>query len=89
MKTRFSDAKSYANKALGHENTVMVLGIVFTRIYTLRNQMLHGGATYNSSVNRDQIRDCTHLMGRIVPTIIEIMMDNSNTLWGDAYYPVV
>jgi len=88
-KTRFSDAKSYANKALGHENTAMLLGIVFTRIYTLRNQMLHGGATYNSTVNRAQIRDCTHLMGRIVPTIIEIMLDNANTLWGDAYYPVV
>ena len=88
-KTRFSDAKSYANKALGNENTAMVLGIVFSRIYTLRNQMLHGGATYNSSVNRDQVRDCCHLLGRIVPVIIEIMMDNSNTLWGDAYYPVI
>ncbi|MEH6453999.1 MAG: hypothetical protein V7782_13270 [Psychromonas sp.] len=87
--SRFSDAKNYANKALGHENTARVLGIVFTRIYTLRNQILHGGATYNSSVNRSQIRDCTHLMGKIVPVIIEIMMDNSNTLWGDAYYPVV
>jgi len=88
-KTRFSDAKSFANKALGHQNTAMVLGIVFTRIYTLRNQMLHGGATYNSSVNRDQIRDCTHLLGRVVPVFIEIMLDNANTLWGDAYYPVV
>ena len=88
-KTLFSKAKTYANKALGHENTAMVLGIVFTRIYTMRNQMLHGGATYNSSVNRDQLRDCVHLMERIVPTIIEIMMDNSNALWGDAYYPVV
>lgn len=88
-KKRLSDAKNYANKALGNENTAMVLGIVFTRIYTLRNQILHGGATYNSSINREQMRDCCHLMGKLVPTIIEIMMDNSNTLWGDAYYPVV
>lgn len=51
--------------------------------------MPHGGATYNSSVNREQMRDCCHLMRKLVPTIIEIMMDNPNTFWGDAYYPVV
>ena len=51
--------------------------------------MLHGGATYNSTVNREQIRDCCHLMWKLVPAIIEIMMDNHNTLWGDAYYPVI
>ena len=88
-KNRFDAAKQYANKALGRENTAQVLALVFERIYTLRNQILHGGATYNSSVNRDQMRDCCHLMGKLVPTIIGIMMDNYNTLWGDAYYPVI
>ena len=87
-KKRFDTAKQGANKALGRENTAQVLALVFDRIYTLRNQMIHGGATYNSSVNRDQMRDCCHLMGKLVPVIIEIMMDNHNILWGDAYYPV-
>jgi hypothetical protein len=50
---------------------------------------MHGGATWNSSVNRDQVRDCANLLGKIVPLIIEIMMDNVKTLWGDACYPVV
>lgn len=86
---RFKAAKSNVNTALGKENTAKVLSIVFDRIYTLRNQILHGGATYNSSVNREQMRDCCHLMGKLVPTIIEVMMDNYNTLWGDAYYSVV
>lgn len=88
-KQRFNQAKGYANKALGHENTTNVLSIVFDRIYTLRNQILHGGATYDSKVNREQMRDCCHLMGKLIPTIIEIMMDNPDTLWGDAHYPVV
>ncbi|WP_299667804.1 HEPN domain-containing protein [uncultured Psychromonas sp.] len=88
-KERFNEAKGYANKALGNENTTNVLAIVFDRIYTLRNQLLHGGATHNSKVNREQMRDCCHLMGKIIPAIIEIMMDNPDTLWGDAHYPVV
>jgi hypothetical protein len=29
------------------------------------------------------------MLGTIVPLIIDIMMKNPNTLWGDAYYPVV
>jgi hypothetical protein len=66
-----------------------VLSIVLSRLYTLRNQLMHGGATWNSSVNRDQIRDCGNLLGKLVPLVIEIMMDSVNTLWGDACYPVV
>ncbi len=88
-KQRFNQAKGYANKALGHENTSTVLAIVFDRIYTLRNQIMHGGATCDSRVNREQMRDCCHLMEKLIPTIIEIMMDNPDTLWGDAHYPVV
>jgi len=88
-KSRFKKAKRHANRALGKENTQSVLVIIFDRIYTLRNQLLHGGATYASKVNRDQMRDCCHLMAKLVPAVIEIMMDNPHTLWGDAYYAVV
>ncbi len=59
------------------------------RMYTLRNQLIHGGATWNSRVNRDQLRDCSAFLGKLVPYIIQLMMDNPNVLWGDACYPVV
>lgn len=77
--------------ALEPRDTVTVPSVVLSRIYTLRNQLMHGGATWNSSVNRDQIRDCTTLMGKLVPVVIEIeiMLDHPETLWGDACYPVV
>ena len=65
------------------------LGVVFNRLYTLRNQMMHGGATWNSSVNRHQLRDGTNLLGKLVPIIISLMLENPRTLWGDACYPVV
>ena len=85
----FASAKRAANSALAKQDTTRVLAIVLNRIYTLRNQLLHGGATWNSSINRDQIRDCVNLMGELVPAVIEIMMDSPNTLWGEASYPVV
>jgi len=86
---QFARAKVAAQSALGAEDTATVLGIALSRIYTLRNQLIHGGATWGSTVNRDQIRDCVGLMSKLVPIILTIMMDHPETLWGDACYPVV
>ena len=88
-KPKFERAKVAANKALSAHNTNTVLSIVLSRMYTLRNQLIHGGATWNSSVNREQLRDCSAFLGKLVPYIIQVMMDHPNTLWGDACYPVV
>ncbi|WP_282176201.1 HEPN domain-containing protein [Vibrio nereis] len=88
-KEALSKAKVAANAALGHINTSSVLSIVFSRLYTLRNQIIHGGATYGSSANRQQLRDCTVLLEQILPVIIKIMMDSSKELWGDPVYPLI
>ena len=60
-----------------------------SHLYTLRNQLMHGGATWNGGVNRDQLRDCTSLMAKLVPVVIALMMDHPQTIWGEAVYPVV
>lgn len=86
---RFSKGKADANRALARQDTANVLAIVLRRTYVLRNQIVHGGATWNSGVNRDQVRDCVQLLGQLVPAVVEIMMNNPQTLWGDASYPVV
>lgn len=88
-KARFTSGKRAAQQALASGNTPALLGVIFNRLYTLRNQLMHGGATWNGAVNRDQMRDCTNLLSKLVPLIIELMMDNPDTLWGDACYPVV
>ena len=85
----FEMAKKSANHALGAKDAGKVLGLVLSRLYTLRNQLVHGGATWGSDVNRDQLRDSTRFLGKLVPKIIELMMDNPNTLWGDPTFPVV
>ena len=86
---RLRNGKRAAHHALSERDTAKVLGILFNRIYTLRNQLMHGGATWNGRVNRTQLRDCTKLLGKLVPLIILLMLDNPDTLWGDACYPVV
>lgn len=81
--------KKIAQFALSCSNTATLLGVIFSRLYTLRNQLIHGGATWNSQVNRQQLKDSVSLLHKFVPLLIETMMDNPNTLWGEACFPVV
>ncbi|MBC5850192.1 HEPN domain-containing protein [Vibrio metschnikovii] len=84
-----SKAKIAANQAMSQNDTASVLSIVFARLYTLRNQMIHGGATFGSSANRQQLRDCTSLLQHLVPTLITIMMNSKQAMWGEPVYPLV
>jgi hypothetical protein len=85
----FEQEKIAANRALGRMDTGKFLAIVFERLYTLRNQLIHGSATWNSSINRNQLRDGAKIMGRIVPAIVAIMLDNNPRLLGSPAYPVI
>ena len=86
---KFNESKSIALKALQNKNTLMILEILFDRLYTLRNQILHGGATWNSKVNRSQVQDGQSIIGFLIPNFLQIMMDNQNENWGKLVFPVV
>ncbi|URL01481.1 hypothetical protein L4F91_08025 [Avibacterium sp. 20-126] len=76
--------------ALEKQNTPQILSILFGRLYTLRNQIIHGGATFNSSVNREQLKVSCQLLSLFLPTMLEIMMNNYDKLdWGKPFYPLV
>ena len=87
--SRFRSDQRRVSRALDQLNTTDILSILFYRLYVLRNQLLHGGATWNSRVNRRQVEDGAIIMAYLVPLFIELMMDNPQTDWGVAYYPVV
>ena len=70
-------------------NIESVLCEVFDRIYTLRNQLMHGGATWNSSVNREQVTMGTAAIAVLLPCFIDAMLENPNAGWGTPRYPVV
>ena len=65
---------------------------VFWHLYTLRNQLLHGGATYRSSINRDSIKAGNKALALLLPVILEIIFthikNNPETNeWGRVWYP--
>lgn len=86
---KFVAAKKRANSALANEQTDVLLSIILQRLYTLRNQLVHGGATWQGQANRSQIRDAVAFMKRMVPATILIMLNNKNTLWGEPNYPLI
>lgn len=79
------DALNY----LSRQQVPELLSIVLDRLFVLRNQLLHGGATYRSQVNRDQVEDGAQLLGSLVPIMVEIMLNAPNEEWGEIYYPVI
>lgn len=86
---RFVKGKEIAKNAIASGDTPKLLGVIFNRLYTLRNQLIHGGATWNSSVNRQQIKCCVNLLRKLVPEIIGLMLDHPEESWGVVCYPVV
>jgi hypothetical protein len=75
--------------SLAEKDTGKVLGQVFERLYVLRNQLVHGGATWNGTVNRAQVRDGAALLGRLLLAFIDILMSHPDRDWGQPFYPVV
>lgn len=85
----FDEARMRVHRALAQQDTERVLYEVFVRLYTLRNQLMHGGSTWNSSVNRTQVRDGRELLARVLPVMLDVMMQNSARFEGKPFYPVV
>ena len=85
----FNKSIASATNCLSKQNIEGLIEIVLERLYTLRNQLIHGGATYNSKLNRSQLRDACNIMQLLVPIIIDIMLENGEHDWGEIAYPVV
>lgn len=85
----FATSRELSLKALARNDTERVLSIVFDRLYVLRNQILHGGATWGSKVNRAQVADGARLLGALVPVFADLMLENPGVEWGLPYYPVL
>jgi hypothetical protein len=86
---RFRSSAERFVRAMADRETAYVLRQVFDRLYMLRCQMMHGGATWNGKVNRQQVRDAADILRVVMPVIVDIMMDNPEEDWGQPFYPVV
>lgn len=76
--------------ALQNQNTELTLELVFSRLYSVRNQIVHGGSTHNSSVNREQVSTGCQILLAFIPIMLQLMMEHHKQMdWGKPYYPVV
>ena len=71
-----------------------VLMMLFKRLYTLRNQIIHGGATFATGWGQDQVRDGSRIMESLVPSILDIMRADiernpESSVWGPVEFPRV
>ena len=89
-KESFETAKKEVSYSLQNKDIVAVLCVTFNRLYTLRNQLIHGGATYNSAVNRQQMQQACHILSSLISAFIFILLENAQTLaLEQPFYPVV
>lgn len=89
MKWALKEAAKAPVSGLPCWQTERILRELFARLYTLRNQLLHGGATWRGSVNRDQVRTGAKLTAVLMPCFIKVMIEHPEADWGVPRYPPV
>ena len=65
-----------------------ILRRLFARLSVLRNQLMHGCATQDGSLNRRQVDAGSVILGPLVGVFLDIMVDNPQEKWGALAYPV-
>ena len=85
----FERSKKRVRDALASRDTSIVLSTLFDRLYVLRIQLMHGGASWRSWVNRDQVRDGARILAFLVPLFVGLMISRPDIDWGPPDYPVV
>jgi hypothetical protein len=88
-KEAFDKSNTEALRCLSGNKVDELLHIILDRLYVLRNQVFHGGATFRSSVNRRQVKDGAAILSNLIPIVIRIMLENPGVDWGRLLYPVV
>lgn len=85
----FRKSNEEALRCLSGNKVDELLHIILDRLYVLRNQLMHGGATFRSKVNRNQVKDGAAILALLIPIIIEIIMEHPEEDWGRLLYPVI
>lgn len=85
----FQRANEAAMHHLNDRRVSEFLEIVLDRLYILRNQLVHGGSTFRSSVNRESVKTGHRVLELLIPAFVDIMMKNPGEDWGEIHFPVV
>ena len=86
---QFSDSREIAMRAVLEKRVDILLQVILDRLYMLRNQLVHGGTTWASTVNRAQLRDGVAILGTLVPVILVLMVEMKDVDLGQEIYPAL
>ncbi len=88
-KSGFEKASVEALNCLSRKKVPELLSITLERLSVLQDQVLGGGATFASQVNREQVETGAALLLSLLPVFLDIMLHNPDEDWGELAYPVV
>ena len=78
-------------KYLGGSDVFPPLKELFYRIYELRNQIMHGSASWNKKLNRDQVENGRKVLEVLIPLFIWLVLKNRTSatamLGREIYHP--
>ena len=89
----FALKNKYVWKKWGRGAVSDMLAEILSRLYTLRNQIMHGGVTYGQEGwGKKQLKSGRNMMSLLVPPIIDIMATTitaqpDTDIWGAVSYP--
>lgn len=82
-RAKFDAATRYFEKRWAY-----ILDRNLERVYLLRCQLMHGAATFGGKLNRTAIRQCSVILGHLLPAIVTVLIDHGADLdWRLMYYP--
>lgn len=86
----FKGEKERVKRSLETQDSESLLVILFSRIYTLRNQIFHGGSTYDSKANRAALGNACQLLEAYTELFLTVILENPHEEeWGKPYYPYI
>lgn len=89
-KANFDNEKKFIQHVIEAKDLSEILAAILHRMYTVKQQILQGGYSYNSGVNRQLIHQCCEIWGVLIPTILELLIKNAKQ-WHflKPHYPLI
>ena len=86
--TKINSDIEKVHEAISSQNSrIRHLRIIFNRLYTLRNQMIHGSTTVKTVHGGTQRSQGGTVLASLLPVFISIMLAHPNEDWGKLSYP--